>query len=52
VNERLHAEPHLVTDAPTAEGFLAIIMPRPEDVKKLQKQALSPEAYRALRGAA
>lgn len=51
VNERLLKEPHLVSDAPTREGFLAIIMPRAEDVQKLKKQALTPEAYRSLRGA-
>jgi len=49
VNERLLSEPHLASDAPTQEGFLAIIMPRPEDVQKLRKLALSPEEYRALR---
>jgi glycine cleavage system H lipoate-binding protein len=49
VNERLLSEPHLASDAPTQEGFLAILMPRPEDVQKLRKLALSPEEYRALR---
>lgn len=51
MNERLLQEPHLVSDAPTQEGFLAIIMPRADDVQKLKRQALTPQAYRALRGA-
>lgn len=50
VNERLLKEPRLVRESPTGAGFLAIIMPRMEDVRKLQSTALSPEAYLALRG--
>ena len=49
VNERLLKEPHLVREAPTGAGFLAIIMPRAEDVRKLSGNALSPDDYHVLR---
>ena len=45
LNERLIREPSLASDDPTGAGFLAVVMPRAEDVEKLARTALTPEAY-------
>ncbi|KAL3685692.1 hypothetical protein R1sor_003714 [Riccia sorocarpa] len=50
VNERLIKEPHLLVQRPDTEGYVAIMMPRPEDWKKAQPTFLTPEQYKERRG--
>ena len=45
LNERLIREPSLASEDPTGAGFLAVVMPRAEDVEKLARTALTPDAY-------
>lgn len=49
VNERLLKEPHLAVNAPTREGFLAVIMPLAKDLESMRQKALNADAYEALR---
>ncbi|KAG6553487.1 hypothetical protein Mapa_004399 [Marchantia paleacea] len=50
VNNRLIKEPHLIAQRPDTEGYIAIMMPRPEDWKKAQASLLTKEQYRERRG--
>ncbi|KAL2653700.1 hypothetical protein R1flu_021828 [Riccia fluitans] len=50
VNERLMKEPQLLIQRPDTEGYVAIMMPRPEDWKKAQATLLTREQYRERRG--
>ena len=39
LNERLRGEPALLAAAPCGAGFLAIVMPRPEELQQLRASA-------------
>ena len=45
LNERLIREPSLASEDPTGAGYLAVVMPRAEDVEKLARTAMAPDAY-------
>ncbi|BFI25292.1 hypothetical protein MPTK2_1g19740 [Marchantia polymorpha subsp. ruderalis] len=50
VNNRLIKESHLISQRPDTEGYIAIMMPRPEDWKKAQASLLTKDQYRERRG--
>lgn len=50
VNERLIKEPELLNTSGSSEGYIAIMMPRPDDWLKAKSSFLSREEYKKHRG--
>lgn len=50
VNERLIKEPELLNTSGSSEGYVAIMMPKPEDWLKAKSSFLSREEYKKQRG--
>ncbi|XP_024530969.1 protein Simiate [Selaginella moellendorffii] len=49
VNERLTSDPSLLSRKPASQGYIAILMPKPEAWKKAEKSLLTREQYKQQR---